>query len=665
MKIPDPAHLSRVILHRIVRPAWWNRVGGSKIAARSDASFFRACGWSGDASEVIAAFHRNARYRFFFHPRNRKDFFLNTLTWTQPEESILADADAVLQNRFQTLGSALVALGDPVPWHRDFKTGTDWPVTPVRDLEILGLGKPSDVKVPWELSRFHQIWWLGKAYWLTGNERYAQKFGALVEDWIDRNPVGRGVNWVVSMEVAIRAANWIAGYYFFCESPSLTPAFWTRMLKSLAAHGEYIWYHLEYARFNGNHFLSDIVGLIFLGVFFQDTPFGAKWLQWGIERLEEEMQSQVDPDGVDFEKSTAYQRLVLELFLSATLLLKVNKRTLSPAFMERLERMLDYVQAYTRPDGSIPLIGDADDGRLFRLRLDERINDHRHLLCLGAIAFDRTDLAASAGGFHQDALWYFGGEGFERFRMLLSGSVPGSQAFPQGGCYIMRTAEAHLFVDAGEIGQRGRGGHGHNDTLSFELWADGGALIVDSGTYTYTADVEARQRLRSVRAHNTVMIDDREPAEFSGLWTIAADTTQPRVLEWSPSTGRDVLEAEHRGYSRGDETIVHRRRFEFAHEAVSVQITDRILGSGRHRIASFFHLAPGITVTLEGPRSAVIRRETWTYRITTDAGSMQICDSEFSRSYGVLVSNVAICMSLENDLPVTISTEIRRESDGR
>jgi hypothetical protein len=56
--------------------------------------------------------------------------------------------------------------------------------------------------------------------------------------------------------------------------------------------------------------------------------------------------------------------------------------------------------------------------------------------------------------------------------------------FDAGGFFVMRgSARTHVFIDCGEVGMRGRGGHGHNDVLSFELMLDGLNVITDSGAY--------------------------------------------------------------------------------------------------------------------------------------------------------------------------------------
>src|SRR5207302_2956930 len=138
------------------------------------------------------------------------------------------------------------------------------------------------------------------------------------------------------------------------------------------------------------------------------------------------------------------------------------------AAWNRLERMLEYVAAYTKPDGQAPLIGDADDGRVQKLGL-QAINDHRYLLAIGAERFSRADFKRTAARFWPEAFWLRGPAASDRFAAMPAPGVKVSRAFPEGGVFVLHTPDAHLVVDCGEVGMNGRGGHGHNDILSFEL----------------------------------------------------------------------------------------------------------------------------------------------------------------------------------------------------
>ncbi len=657
--------LTRRIVYRLVKPALWRLYGKRKAERLSESDFRSLFPFRQDLNGFLRDFYESARLRFFFHPRNRKDFFLHLLTQSQPYEEILSDAQDVLGNVFAALGSGKIHLGASINWQRDYRTGKEWPIKRLSAAELLDVENPSDIKLPWEINRFHQVWWLGKAYWATHNEEYARKFGELVDDWAGKNPTGMGPNWSIAMEVAIRACNWIAGYYFFCDSTSLSAEFWQRFLKNLVLHGRYIDHHLEYAKRNGNHLLSDIVSLLFLGVLFGSSSFGRQWKTTSIEALQEEMETQVYPDGVNYEKSLGYHRLVLELFYTATILCQYNKIPLRGSFMKRLEKMFEFTLAYTRPDGSAPVVGDADDARLFQFSAREDFNDHRHALSVGALLFNRGDFGAAAGGFAQDSLWLFGGEGFERHQKLEALSAPAvSRGFPQSGFYVMRSSDSHVFVDAGDIGMKGRGGHGHNDTFGFELWCNGNALVVDSGTYTYSADIKLRNEFRSTAAHNTVLVDGKELADFTGLWSIRADETQPRVVRWLIEDDRCILEAEHSAYLAMPSHIVHRRQFELHHSPLSLIITDTVKGTGSHLIESFLHFDPRVTVEIAGPQKAIARHENGRYIVSVTAGELSLHDTSYSSSYGVRERNKALKITWKSTLPAAFQTTIQREGTG-
>ncbi len=647
--------------YRQVRSARWRWQTVQRLRSMPDEVFLRLAGLPAEPEAAVRRIQERVRQRLFFDAGNKKDFFLSVLTSLQSYDDILDEADEVIRNRFETLGSGLVDLGPQIDWHRDFRSDAVWPVRELSAPDLLQLGRPSDVKIPWELSRFHQTWWLGKAYWLSNRQEYADKFMSLVDDWLEKNPVGLGVNWSLAMEASIRAANWVIGWSFFAASPVIPPSFWVRFFKSLYVHGVFIEMNLEYAFARGNHFLSNVAGLVILGAVFRGTAFGDRWFAWGVRQLETEMGKQVYPDGVDYEKSTAYHRFVLELFYVPVIIAERNGHRFSGPFRERLHRMFRFMADVQRPDGTMPNIGDADDGRLFRIRRKQDVTDCRHAVSVGACMFDDPSLRAVSGGFQQEALWLAGTEGFEAYRS--SEQAPPerrSVQYPDGGYAIMRSEDVHVIADVGDIGMEGWGGHGHNDTLSFEYWADGHPLIVDSGTYTYSADPDMRQQLRSVRAHNTCMVDGYETAEFRGLWSIRSDATRPVVRKWDPGTKNDLLVASHAGYTRLTDPVVHERSFAFDKTSGTLEVTDTLRGQAEHTLELSLHLHPSVQVESQNNNAYILRRDGRRYRISITGGSCDVSDGWFSPSYGVKQRNTVLRMRYKVLLPHTIRTTIDR-----
>lgn len=478
-------------------------------------------------------------------------------------ESILARAEALLAHRFELLGSGPTDLGSPIPWTADFKTGATWPLDHISRVPIVR-GDGSDIKVPWELSRAQHLPLLAAAHRLTGDQRFLDELGAQLRSWIAANPIERGPNWACTMDVAIRAANWLAALALLEERPAWLDA----VAASLLLHGRFIRSHLEWGVVRGNHYLSDVVGLLPVAALFSASDEGRRWAQWAAGQLEAEMLHQVRDDGCDHEMSIPYHRLVCELFVCGA----QHAETLCPGalsgdFHERLRRMLQFAADYTRPDGRAPQIGDADDGRYLPLGdygADPR--DHRHL-------FRQAGRAPAAQGH---------------------------AAYPDGGYYVMRHDDLWAMVRCGDVGLEGVGGHAHNDQLSFELCLGEQPLIVDPGAYVYTPDPAARNAFRSTAAHSTLQVDGREQNPLRSDYLFALeDRTHARALAWAADGPRAAFAGEHRGF----EPVIHRRRLDFDGVTGTLAIVDEVTGG--ERLQWSFPLAPGAEISHEGRRATL------------------------------------------------------------
>lgn len=559
------------------------------------------------------------------------------------------DANAVLLHEFNLLGSGVCALGGALPWHTDFKTGREWPIAYSNGIEYAELDRPSDIKIPWELSRCQHFARLGQAYWLTGDERYAREFVAETMDWSAANPFCQGVNWACAMDVALRAVSWIWGFHFFADADACRDArFRSTFLRTLFVHGEFIVKFLEKADLNGNHYLCDGVGLVFLGLFFDPAPQSRRWLSLGRSIVEGEILKQTTPDGVDFEVSTAYHRLVLEGFLASYLLLRRHGHEPPAECWTRLERMCEFVSAYTKPNGHVPMFGDADDGRIQILGTEER-NDHRYLLSTAAIVFGSGSFKRAADHCWDDTFWLLGPQALAQFAALPAAPPDErSRAFPDGGFYVLRSSDAHLVVDCGEVGFGGRGGHGHNDMLSFELFLNGFNVVTDCGAYIYTASFEWRNRFRSTSFHNTVQVDGEELNRFvapNALWQLRNDATPVEAtLECGAHVDRFC--GGHRGYERLPSPVRHTRTILVDKETPRVAIHDRLSGEGAHEVVWRFHLDPSTEVETIGRavRIASGPREVWLTHESTAALAMGLEDGWVSPSYGVKVPSTVVTL---------------------
>ena len=651
-----PGYTMRRVIEEATRVTWrpWTRVHPGLF---SDA---RLLGQT-SAPSIDALWTALARAPFFLHAADREArrqaFAARYPHATQP---IVAAADRVLRHEFDLLGSGPCSLGDRLPWHADFKSGREWPLVYSPDIEFSELDRPTDVKVPWELSRCQHFPLLGQAYWLTGDERYAREYADEITDWIDRNPWGHGVNWICAMDVALRAISWIWGFYFFNESDACKSArFRSALLRSLFLHGEWVASHLEKGPVNGNHYLSDGAGLVFLGTFFSRAARGRAWLEAGRTIVHEEMLLQVSEDGVDFEGSTAYHRLVMELFLTSYQLLRLHGEQIPSPQWTRLERMADFVEAYVKPDGLAPLVGDADDGRVQMLGR-QAIGDHRYLLSTCAVLFDSGELKRAAGEFQEESFWMLGPDGAKTFdRIVAATTPPPSRAFDGGGYYLLRQPGTHVFIDCANVGMRGIGGHGHNDILSFELVLDGMPIVSDCGAYLYTASREWRNRFRSTAFHATVQIDGEEVNRFIGpdfLWQLRDDAT-PADVAFAIEPSRDWFRGSHLGYARLSSPVRVTREIAMAKGEPMIAVADTLTGGGSHDAVWRFPLDPSIVATIDGIAVRFDRagERRWLIAASALPAAWTLEPGWVSPSYGVRHATQVVTLRAKVSLPYSLS----------
>lgn len=494
-------------------------------------------------------------------------------------------------------------------WRRDPRSGYLWPLDYHRDLKLIR-SDGSDVRIVWELNRLGHL--------LRSSE--ATEFVAQLRSWHEQNPYARGPNWSCAMEVALRAINVLTAFERFRTSPEFNADALRFFLQSMQQHGKYIRDNLEFSYIaTSNHYLSDIAGLLWLGVLLPELRDAHAWREFAFSELLREMDKQILADGAGFESSTGYHRFVCELFLYSFALCREHAIEIPNRYWTKLQQMLEYVKAYLRPDGFAPLIGDTDGGQVLPFQ-PRAADDHAYLLKIGAEVLNDPELKLP-----------------ERR----------SKAFPDAGIYIMREGDCYLCFNASGVGINGRGSHGHNDALSIEISARGRAFIVDPGTYVYSGDLKMRHAFRSTAYHSTVKIDGEEQNTIDiNAPFVIGNEAQPRVLEWQSNAEYDKVVAEHYGYRRLPVSVTHRRTVTFNKAECSWLIDDEFFGSGEHEFEAWFHFNDGLHVAASGPGVKVTDKQQNVGLVVHSLSLDQAPSLEkqhVSRAYGEKRESISAC----------------------
>jgi len=557
---------------------------------------------SPSTEELLKHLRTRAEPRFFASFA-AKDETISELRrrWPEAEREILNTADRICEGTFNLLGLRDLNLGTSIDWHLEPTSGKRTPLRHWSQLNYLDAQLAGDKKITWELNRHQYFLTLGRAYWLTGDERYAQLFVSHVTSWMDQNPPKLGINWASSLEIAFRSISWLWALQFFKESSSLNSALVVRMLKFLYLNALHLETFLSTYFSPNTHLTGEALGLFYIGLLLPEFRDAERWRALGLEILVAQLPRHVQPDGVYFEQSSYYHRYTTDFYIHLAVLLQVNGLTLPRELKPKLELLLDHLMYITRPDGTTPLFGDDDGGRL--VMLDNRpANDFRSLLSTGAVLFDREDYKFVSGGAAEETLWLLGVEGLRRFDEI-EAKQPQEESveFSNGGYYVMRDGWSrtsnYLLFDCGPHGMANCG-HAHADALAIDVAARGRTLLVDPGTFTYTGAKEMRDWFRSSAAHNTLTVDGQSSSISADTFSWTTITACER-LAWIEQPRFTFVAGRHRGYEQG----VHTRQILFLKGDYWI-VRDRIELSGEHKVDLWFHFDSGTSPAASGLKIA-------------------------------------------------------------
>jgi uncharacterized heparinase superfamily protein len=548
-------------------------------------------------------------------------------------DALIADAHRIRRREFVVFGVPIPNDG-PWPWDTDWRWSHAWPAAYFRSYRHYEnpRARPYDVKFPWELCRLGFVPRLAQAAALDPAGGWTDEAAAVVTDWARSNPLAHSVAWD-PMEASVRAIALVSTAEMLAAIGGPREVI-AGLLPLLAGHGEFISRTVEYTDVRGNHYAANLVALLLLGLTLdQSYPGATAWWRYAARRIVREAELQILPDGVDFEKSLSYHRLVAELFTLGMIAMERTGLAVSPRMRSRLHAACAYSAACTRPDGLAPNVGDNDGARALSFDVADS-RDHRELVGLGAILFDDGTLKTIASRLPAAAPWLLGAEGLARWVDLRAAEAPQFSHFPQGGVVVVRRGAGYLWLDVGEVGLAGRGGHGHNDLLSFELVLDGVPIVIDAGCPVYSADLETRNLFRSTAYHNGVRVDRQELAPMSGWWRIGNDAI-PGAVEttWDGSTA--TVQASHSGYERLPDPVRHTRMLTFAPREGVMECIDSLRCRQRHLVERYLHLAPEVVVTRHR-RSAWLecKGRAWSLSWLDDA-ELTLEEGKVSPAYGV------------------------------
>ncbi len=569
------------------------------------------------AEAIFAKFYENAETAFFQSFREREKTLASfQRNFGDASASVyLERAEKIVAGTFDLLGFKNLDFGAEIDWHFEPVSGKRSPLKHWKQFdEEFSTEETDNRQVIFELNRCQHFFTLGVAFWLTGDERFAETFARHLQSWIKQNPFETGINWNSSHEVALRSVSWIWAFQFFKDSAHFTPEIFSDAVKSLFLHATHIETNLSASAGSNTRLTGEALGLYYLGTQFPFFERASFWRETGEKILFSELDRQILTDGVYFRRSSQWQRYTTDFYTHFYILRQLNsgeiKNDARSKLDEKLQSSLDFLMYTTRPDGTTALLGEDDGGGRILPRSNSAPDDFRASLATGALIFRRGDYKFVAREFAEETLWLLGADaeaGFEN----LEPEIPAenSAAFPDGGYCVMRDGwtetDNYLLVDFGDTGARG-----HADALSIDAAVGGKTLLVNAGgTYTSAESNAARSYFRSTEAHNTLIIDQQsqsEPATAAGAAFNRQIGAKAKLHRWFTHERFDFFEGSHGAYERflGAGSAKHSRSILFLKNDYWI-MRDFVETSGEHRYALNFHFAAATNPAIEATEDSV------------------------------------------------------------
>lgn len=472
-------------------------------------------------------------------------------------------------------------------WNMDPQTGYRWPneiyykvrkITPQGSVE-----RGNDIKYAWELSNSHFLVTLAQAYVYTEDMKYINQYFMIMDNWIKNNPVGFGVNWSCTMDVALRAINYIVSASILSKVYEPFESLYKKYSGILYSHMLFIRDNLEYGFVRENHYLSDITGLKMLSQIFVGDEKADRIYSFASKSFIEEINYQIYKDGTDHEASTCYHAFVLELFaigLATDESLRKQMPRKQIAIFFNMVKFSEELCAFNR----YPIVGDNDSGRVLDLNATSGFKDV--VPVFAKMLFD-----INIERINEYSFMILGNK-----RLAIPNSYEQHKGglFQKGGYAIADSSVHRVLLHSGTIGRKGKGGHGHNDQTSIVVDSYGAPFIIDAGSYVYERDLIERHAFRSTVAHNCVMLGEVEQNNIVWSKPFKMQNNTKAKISAEYKADKTTLVGTHFGYEKKFSTIIH-REIEISEKLV---ITDIIDGKYEGTISMLLTFDPSVSVKI-------------------------------------------------------------------
>ena len=271
-----------------------------------------------------------------------------------------------------------------------------------------------------------------------------------------------------------RTHQWLLAYHCYLSSPEYT---WKGQIETLRTllHTAAQLSQAGQKNRPGNHHTRGMVGLFEIAASFPEFAQSSQWLTEATQAVAWHLETEINADGFQFERSIHYHKGDLENYLRVWQLARRNAIELPSGYQATFKKMFDALMALAQPDGRLPVLQDDTDGH------HAETSDLADVMSLGTLLWQDPYYANFARGDVSPLFfWLLDAEDLSRSQTMQPRAPDfTSTSLSETGYFVMRNgwdpADAYMVISAGLSAVKPD--HQHADMLGLVAYANGNEVL--------------------------------------------------------------------------------------------------------------------------------------------------------------------------------------------
>tara|TARA_Y100001954_G_C15796823_1_gene598071 strand:- start:483 stop:2363 length:1881 start_codon:yes stop_codon:yes gene_type:complete len=541
------------------------RIGWNKIVFPSNPKFRKFIGLSDWQKKDIP---------FFFKGKNIKGLKKS------PKISLKSNFDEIHGGVYTFFGKIKFNLGNDYDWLTNPTNNYNYDIKKHWS-EIPNLSEDSgDIKFVWEKARFSFLYDIIRYDYHFEDDQSKFVFNQ-IENFIDKNPINNGPNYVCSQEISLRILNWSFALNYYKDSDNLTEDIFQKIINSIYWQIHHVYKNINFSRISvrNNHAITETLLLYLSEKLFPFFPNVKKWSKKGKAWFEKEIEYQIYPDGTFLQFSMNYHRVLVQLLTWAIRLSELNDDSFKDIVYQRAEKSLHFLKTcMDKSSGFLPNYG-SNDGALFFKLTDNDFRNYKSQI---------DDLNAVLNGYveynSKSPHWY--GVVTQNKSLDINSAL---NKFANGGYYIIQENNTKTFLRCGAYKDRPF----QSDNLHLDIWVDGENILRDSGSYKYNTKPKLLNYFNGVEGHNSVSIENKDQM-LKGkrfIWNYWVKSSEANLSELD---NKYIFTGKINAFRHIGPNISHHRKVSKTKDVNEWIVEDIIDGIENRKIIQYWHFSKDI-----------------------------------------------------------------------